>query len=139
MSDSSPPSTLGSEARETHRADEGFGRADRLRRRGDFERCYRTGRRRSGGLLFLVFTPNAVGQPRLGITASRKVGGSVVRQRLKRRVREVFRRWPERQSLQAIDLVVHLQPAAGKSTFPVFAAELTRLLGALPRLPALAS
>ena len=40
---------------------------------------------------------------RLGITASRKVGNSVVRHRLKRRVREVFRRFEGRDSMSVFD------------------------------------
>ncbi|HEY7215351.1 MAG TPA: ribonuclease P protein component, partial [Thermoanaerobaculia bacterium] len=47
---------------------------ERLRRRTDYLRCYRTGRRRHGPLAILYFVPNQLGHPRLGITASRKVG-----------------------------------------------------------------
>lgn len=112
---------------------EGFGRGDRLRRSSDFARCYKTGRRRPGGLCFLVFAPNEVGQPRLGITASRKVGGAVVRQRLKRWVREVYRRWPSRRQIAALDVVVHLNPRAAKGQFPELTSELERLFHSLPR------
>ena len=54
-------------------------------------------------------------RPRLGITASRKVGGAVVRHGLKRQVREAFRRFVGRERLPAMDLVVHLKPAAASS------------------------
>ena len=43
-------------------------------------------------LLTLVARPSATGSDRLGIIASRKLGGAVVRNRAKRRIREVFRR-----------------------------------------------
>jgi ribonuclease P protein component len=72
-----------------------------------------------------------MGHPRLGITASRKVGTAVVRQRLKRWVREVYRRGQERRDLPAVDLVVHLQPAAAQADFASFRQELTRLLRGL--------
>ncbi|MEO8504203.1 MAG: ribonuclease P protein component [Acidobacteriota bacterium] len=103
-------------------------REDTLRQRGDYLRCYRTGRRRSGKFLLLYVLQNQVSRPRLGITASRKVGSSVMRHRLKRRVRESFRRWPERKSLAALDLVVHLQPACAKATFRALNEELSKLL-----------
>ena len=105
--------------------------AERLRRRTDYLRCYRTGRRRHGTLAILYFAPNQLGHPRLGITASRKVGRAVERQRLKRRIREIYRRWQDRSQLPALDLVVHLKPEAGKSDFPALKMELLRLFGGL--------
>lgn len=107
---------------------------ERLRRRADYLRCYRTGRRRQGALAILYFAPNELGHPRLGITASRKVGKAVVRQRLKRRVREIYRRWQERPGLPPMDLVVHLKPEARGADFRAFRSELLRLFsGLLPR------
>ena len=107
---------------------------ERLRRRADYLRCYRTGRRRHGALAILYFAPNQLGHPRLGITASRKVGPAVVRQRIKRRIKEVYRRWMDRGKLPALDLVVHLKPEARQADFQALKAELLRLLsGVLPR------
>ncbi|MEA2691849.1 MAG: ribonuclease protein component [Acidobacteriota bacterium] len=111
--------------------DERLRQAERLRRRADYLRCYRTGRRRHGSLAILYFIPNELGHPRIGITASRKVGKAVVRQRLKRRIKESYRRWKRRGSLPAMDLVVHLKPEAGKADYLSFRAELLRLLGGL--------
>jgi ribonuclease P protein component len=104
---------------------------ERLRRRTDYLRCYRTGRRRHGALAILYFAPNRLGHPRLGITASRKVGKAVERQRLKRRIREIYRRWQGRGQLPALDMVVHLQPAARASDFLALRAELLRLFSGL--------
>jgi ribonuclease P protein component len=107
---------------------------ERLRRRADYLRCYRTGRRRHGALAILYFVPNQLGHPRLGITASRKVGPAVVRQRIKRRIKEVYRRWKDRDRLPAMDLVVHLKPEARQADFDALQAELLRLFsGLLPR------
>jgi ribonuclease P protein component len=109
---------------------------ERLRLRADYLRCYRTGRRRHGALAILYFVPNEIGHPRIGITASRKVGKAVVRQRLKRRVREIYRRWEQRPALPSLDLVVHLKPEAKGSDFPAFRGDLLGLLaGVLPRRP----
>jgi len=111
--------------------DERLREAERLRRRADYLRCYRTGRRRHGSLAILYFIPNQLGHPRIGITASRKVGKAVVRHRLKRRIKETYRRWKRRGSLPAMDLIVHLKPEAGAADFPTFRGELLRLLGGL--------
>ena len=104
---------------------------ERLRRRADYLRCYRTGRRRHGATAIVYFVPNQLGHPRLGITASRKVGPAVVRQRLKRRIREIYRRWQDRGTLPPLDLVIHLKPEAGRTDFPAFRDDLLRALGTL--------
>lgn len=106
---------------------------ERLRRRADYLRCYRTGRRRHGALAILYFVPNQLGHPRIGITASRKVGKAVARQKLKRRIREIYRRWKDRGKLPALDLVIHLKPEARGADFQTFQADLLRLLSDLLR------
>lgn len=111
--------------------DERLRQAERLKRSADYLRCYRTGRRRHGSLAILYFIPNELGHPRIGITASRKVGKAVARHRLKRRIKETYRRWKRRGNLPAMDLVVHLKPGAGGADFLSFRAELLRLLGGL--------
>ena len=69
-----------------------------------------------------------VSHPRLGITASRKVGNAVIRQRVKRRIREIYRRWEERVELPSRDFVVHVKPAAAQAEFRALQEELLRLL-----------
>ena len=110
---------------------EGLGRHQRLRRHMDFLRCYRRGHKRYGAVAALHVHPNDKGEARLGVTASRKVGNSVVRHQAKRRVREVFRRWPQRGILAALDIVVHLKPDAGRASFQVLRLDLERLLSQL--------
>lgn len=117
-------------------AGENFPRRERLRRREDFLRCYREGRRRHGSLVVLHALPNALGHPRLGLTVGRKVGGSVVRNRVKRRIREIYRRWSDRSRLPGLDLVVHAKPAIAGAPFTELATELDRLLSWLLPRPA---
>jgi ribonuclease P protein component len=70
----------------------GFRPAEHVRKRADFELIYKTGTKRSGRLM-TMFTRERqeTGVARLGIAATRKMGGAVERNRAKRRVREVFR------------------------------------------------
>jgi ribonuclease P protein component len=112
-------------------AGESFPRRERLRRRNDFLRCYREGRRRHGELVVLHALANGTDAPRLGLTVGRKVGGAVVRNRVKRRVREIYRRWSERSRLPGLDLVVHAKPPAGSASFAELEKELERLLSSL--------
>lgn len=98
----------------------------RLRRSTDYQRCYREGRRRSGALATLHFVSNGLEHPRLGVTVSRKVGGAVVRNRLKRWTRDYFRRQAPRTALDGVDLVVHFKPAAGSASGAAVRDELVR-------------
>lgn len=68
-------------------------RADRIRDPRDFRRLQREGRRRSSRHFVAVVGPGwEPGRTRLGLAVSRRVGGAVGRNRVKRRVREWFRR-----------------------------------------------
>ncbi|HUA49798.1 MAG TPA: ribonuclease P protein component [Solirubrobacteraceae bacterium] len=63
----------------------------RLSRSADFDRVFRQGRSHAGRELVLyVFPRGESEQPRLGLSVSRKVGGAVQRNRVKRLLREAF-------------------------------------------------
>lgn len=116
--------------------DERFRRRERMTRSADFLRCYRRGRRRRGSSATLHFHTNDRSNARLGITASRKIGGAVVRHRVKRRVREIYRRWVDRDAVAGLDVVVHLQPGCAQTGFDTFREELVRLFAEVARTTA---
>jgi ribonuclease P protein component len=65
---------------------------ERIRRRADFQLVYDRGTRVHGRFSTVFTLPNALPIGRLGIAATRKLGGAVQRNRAKRLIREVFRR-----------------------------------------------
>ena len=95
-----------------------FRRSDRLRRPEDFKRVTRSGRRISSRNFVFVLGPpgqEIPGRRRLGVTVSRRVGNAVVRNRVKRAIREWYRQGPN--GLQAIppcDLVVIARSGASE-------------------------
>ena len=74
------------------KGDQGLRRADRLKKRYEFRQVQLTGRRIHTPHFLIVVQPNSLENTRLGITVTKKVGSAVQRNRIKRVVREVFRR-----------------------------------------------
>jgi ribonuclease P protein component len=69
-----------------------FTAAEHVRRRKDFLEAYGQGRRVHGRFMTVFVRPNGLGTSRLGIAATRKMGGAVDRNRAKRLARELFRK-----------------------------------------------
>ncbi len=68
-----------------------FPKSFRLLHRSEFRRVYEQGQRRGTPLCTVFSRPNGLRETRLGITAPTRLGSAVVRNRVKRRLREVFR------------------------------------------------
>lgn len=87
-------------------------RRGRLTRSADFDRVMRNGRSHAGrDLVLYVFPRGGDEPPRLGLSVSRKVGGAVDRNRVKRLLREAFALEADRLPVGA-DAVVIARPAA---------------------------
>lgn len=90
---------------------ESFPRRARLTDPGHYQQVFKTGRRGRHSLIGIVALANDLGYPRLGLAVSRKVSRkAVIRNRIKRILREAFRR--EQKRLTALDLVVVAYPEA---------------------------
>jgi ribonuclease P protein component len=113
-----------------------FTRQERLTRRPDYLEVQERGRRLSGSSYLLLALPRRVPsglpRPRLGITVSKKVGKAVVRNLVKRWVRESYRRMSGLVPA-GLDLVVVARPTAPACGYQGTAAELRGLLRRLPK------
>lgn len=69
----------------------GYPRELRLLKKRDFDRLFAAGRRVSRGPLRLVYLRRGVTGLRCGTVTGRRVGGAVERNRLRRRLRELYR------------------------------------------------
>jgi ribonuclease P protein component len=97
-----------------------FGPDRRIRRRPEFQRVYDRGQRLSLRLMTVIVLPNGLPQSRLGVSATRKLGGAVIRNRAKRVVREVFR---QADVPGGLDLVVIPRPALLEADYRAVEAE----------------
>lgn len=87
----------------------------RLSRSAEFDRVYREGRSHASRYLVVYAFPRPErdGEPRLGVSVGRRVGGAVERNRMKRLLREAF--WATADALpDGHDFVLVARPDAAK-------------------------
>ncbi|MBW7475629.1 ribonuclease P protein component [Paenibacillus oenotherae] len=84
----------------------------RLRNRNDFSRIYRHGKSFANGQFVVYWSRQMKAEPfRLGVSASKKIGNAVVRNRMRRMVKEIVRAHKER-IVEKIDLIVIVRKPA---------------------------
>src|SRR5579864_5637547 len=98
----------------------------RLRRRDDYDAVYRRGRSWANDLLALRALPNGLERSRFGFSVSKRVGNAVVRNRVKRRLREILRALALQRGW---DLVFIARPAAAEAGSQSLAAPVRALCG----------
>ncbi len=109
---------------------ETFGKEDRLLKSIDFKRVLRHGKRLVFPDLTVVAFARREGRLRVGLTVSRKVGNAVVRNRVKRRLREIVRRNRERAD-GAWDVVVIARVTSARADYHALHGQLVEALEAL--------
>ena len=107
---------MGEQRRSGPRPDESLRRGQRIARSSEFRVVMSRGTRGASRHLVAVWSaPRRSGAPaRLGVVASRKIGGAVLRSRAKRLLREVYRRTPDRPEG---DLVLIARRGIGRASW----------------------
>lgn len=103
--------------------DQRFPRSFRLHGKADFERVQQTGHRRSLRFLDVWWTENQAGHPRMGLIVPKLQSSAVARNRLRRRLRELWRRELV-GTVPSWDVVVRARRAAYQAPFGVLRDEL---------------
>ncbi len=91
---------------------------ERLRRSSAFDRIYQSGRAYGDPLIVLHVhpCPDRPGICRVGFVAGKKVGNAVVRNRVKRRLREIVRA-RSRSWDPPVEIILRARPAASEASF----------------------
>ena len=107
-----------------------FPREVRLVRRVEFDAVYRQGKRRTSPHFTVFLRANSLPLSRFGFSIKKALGGAVVRNRIRRRMREIVR--CHRQEIPAgWDIVVHPRSTVAEAEHKALAAELLRILSKL--------
>ena len=106
---------------------------ERLRRRADFLAAAGGARASAAGFVLQARARGDAGPARVGFTVSRKVGNAVVRNRVRRRLREIVRLAPSERMQRGTDYVLIGRTAALDATFDRLAADLAGALDQVHR------
>jgi ribonuclease P protein component len=110
---------------------QGFPKTARLLKHADFEKVYKTGQRHFSGNITVFFlrrpraSAEAEGPARVGFTVGRALGPAVVRNRIRRRVREAVRLHLFRLTTP-VDVVINPKKTALGAAFTQLAEEVQR-------------
>ena len=85
--------------------------SESLKKNSDFQKVYREGTSYANRCLVMYVLENQYNRNRLGISVSKKTGNSVVRHRITRLIREIYR-LDEMRFKTGTDIVVIARPAA---------------------------
>ena len=95
----------------------GWGKAVRLRKHAQFSRVQSKGRRIGGKFLIVFFAPSSFLGVRFGLTVSKRVGCAVVRNRVKRRLRDILRQNKNQLDPAQLDVVCIARAEAAKASY----------------------
>ena len=87
-----------------------------VKKNHEFRRMYQKGKSSVNSFLVLYIRPNRLGHNRLGVTVSAKLGKAVVRNRVRRRLREIWRLNDGRLK-QGYDMILVARGRSVKSTY----------------------
>ena len=98
----------------------------------EFQRVYSKGAKKVSRFFVVFMLPNALEHSRFGLTTPRKLGPAVQRNRIRRRLREIFRlAWASVPT--GVDIVVNPRKPSTEAEFQDLRSELLPLVGAQPQ------
>ena len=100
--------------------------SESLKKNKDFQRVYHEGTSTANRYLVMYILENQYNRNRLGISVSKKVGNSVVRHRITRLIREIYR-LNEKNFKNGLDIVVIARPSAKGKSFEEMKASFLQL------------
>jgi ribonuclease P protein component len=110
------------EARGLLTSSERFSRANRLAKSSDIRRLLNTGRRMRTGHLEFLWSDNVAGLPRMGLIVPKYQSTGVARNRLRRRLKELWRREVQGRT-PPVDVLVRARREAYAATFAALRSE----------------
>jgi ribonuclease P protein component len=99
---------------------EGLPKAERIRKRRDYLQLQQRGAKVSTDVLLALALKSDQKMTRVGLTVSTKVGNAVVRNKVRRRLREIFRKGKDALP-KGIDVVVIAKPKAATADYATLA------------------
>lgn len=99
----------------------------RLTKNFEFINVYRAGKRWSCAYFTMYVKKNNLERTRLGVSISKKVGKSVVRNKLKRRIKEIFRQFMENIK-KGYDIVISVKPEMTDAEYDRIKKEIKNIL-----------
>lgn len=109
----------------------GWGKVNRLRKHAQFCRVQSRGRRIGGKFLLVIFAPSSYLSVRFGLTVSKRVGNAVVRNKIKRRLRDILRH--HKASLDGLDIVCIARPEASGASYSELERDVITQLERIPK------
>ncbi len=98
-----------------------------IKKNTDFRRIYHTGISKAAGVLVMYVEDNDTESNRLGISASKRMGNSVVRHTFARRIREIFRKH-NNSTVQGKNIIIVARNHAAEADFAKLEKDYLRLL-----------
>ena len=115
------------------KASQSFPRGTRLLKHADFQAVYKQGRKHfSGNITAFYRESDNSGAPRVGFTVGKVLGGAVVRNRIRRRMRSAVRQHL-RELVKPLDLVLHPRKSVLNLKFSQLDAEIVQVFAAVQR------
>jgi len=98
-----------------------------LQKNRDFQMVYKKGKSNAGKYIVVIVSRNGRSYSRLGVSANKKVGHAVLRNRARRRLKEAYRLL-EQHTIPGHDIVILPRPGSADADYASLSSQLQYLL-----------